>query len=140
METPRPWRKIFTHISDQKLDSNLRSNWYKIIHGRILHNEMLHRQKRRATPFCDVCPGAVENIQHKIFECKVVRAVWNYTRSKIETTNSFLKGKSNESYLYPVSREFPIAIKRTLAKYLYFVCNTTHSEINIQNFSLYVLG
>lgn len=137
-ETQREWRRIFKQIGDSRLNSTLRSNWYCAIHGKIHHNELLHRQHRRASPDCDHCPGTVETLEHRLFECHMVSPVWNYAKTRLFSISPFLRNKRNEYFLYPslnrLPREQSLQTKTIVAKYLHFVCVNSVDNISIENF------
>ena len=139
-ETQREWRRIFKQLGDQKLSSTLRSNWYCAVHRKINNNELLHRQHRRDNPDCDHCPGTVDTVEHRLFECRIVSTVWNYARSKLNAINPNLRSKRDEYFLYPslsrMSREHSLQTKNIVAKYLYFVCNNPVDNLSVENIKI----
>ena len=61
--TSRQWRRIFKNINDRRMPSDHRAIWYRIIHGKVQHKELLYRQNRCISAECDECPGEVESIE-----------------------------------------------------------------------------
>ena len=140
LETRRQWKRIFKNLADQRLDSSLRANWYMVIHGKIQHNDLLYRQRRRYNPDCNECRGVVKTLEHKLFKCVTVRSVWTYARSLLGNLDPRLRSKNNDYFMFPSLQGLSgTVIQRTkmiIAKYLHFVVSNPISSINVDNFKL----
>lgn len=134
----RQWSIIFKNVLDRRLSSAQQSVWYTAIHGKIATNEMLFKQHRRTSPNCHICPGVIDTVKHRIFECQISKPVWIFAMSKIALLWPLLSRKKPEYFLFPELRGIPSRvakeIKLIFAKFVSFICNTTEASINVDNF------
>lgn len=141
-DSPRNWRIIFKRIHTPKIPSADRSSWYLAVHKKFNHNELLHRQGRKASPNCDYCPNVVEDLNHTLFDCASTRPIWRNLQHQLRTINHTLASKDTNYFLYP---EFPglrriekeqVAIK--VSRYMSFILNVDPQSRSIQELEYYL--
>lgn len=136
----RRWKVIFKYIADHRIHSQYRSVWYTAIHGKINHNELFYKQRRRDSPLCDRCPGVIDTVEHKLFSCLVSKPVWIFVKSIISRMKPALQRKSPNYFLFPELRGIPsreaLKINQLFAKFVYFICCTPEEQINVSSFKL----
>ena len=89
---------------------------YKLIHKRVVHNQLLHKMKITDNPNCQFC-NAQETIEHIYLECPNVIRIWqdtenwvkslNYPHFKISDTEKIF----GEKYNYQLKHLIIISIK-----------------------------
>lgn len=95
----RNWKAVFKNIHNKLLPAEQRSAWFLMIHERIPHNELLHRQNPTNDPECTLCPGETDTIVHRIFKCTTSRRVWFYQKSLLYQLDSRLRRMEPEKFM-----------------------------------------
>lgn len=139
----RRWNLVFKNVLDRRISSAHRSVWYAAIHGKITTNELLFKQNRRISPNCHHCPGIVDTVEHKLFECRISNPIWIFVKTQISHIMPSLRCKSPVYFLFPELRGVPsreaLEVRIIFAKFLNFVCNTPEANINVNNFRFELL-
>lgn len=79
------WKRVWSNIGVKELTSMERSVYYLVVNGKIPHAQLLHRQNRVASPYCNQCPNTEEDLEHKLAGCPRISALWNHLLSRLET-------------------------------------------------------
>lgn len=137
LSASRQWRRIFENVNDRRLPSDHRATWYRIIHGKVQHKELLYRQHRCISAECDECPGEIESIEHKFFACSTSRPVWLFLKQQLSIVNPILLQKPNNFFLFPelygLDQNDSLRIKILVGKYFHFIIKTPKEEVTVEN-------
>jgi hypothetical protein len=118
------WARIWNNLRAAWLPSEIRSEWYAVIHELLPTNDRLHRIALKANDQCGGCQRT-DSTAHRIMECGEGRAMWHWTRMRIAAIlRTELRHIPQDWPLHPTCDIWPPTRRRAvlwmLAHFVYF--------------------
>lgn len=142
LQSNRNWKVVFETIHSKLLTAEQKSNWYLIIHERIPHNVLLHRQLPENSPYCTRCPTEEETVTHRVFKCDGSSRIWRYQKRLFNTLQPSFRRAEPEHFIFAdfhrITRDERSRIIKTLGAMYYYIVNTPQENQSIEEYKLYV--